>query len=50
MEGFGFSDAYISDALSNFSSSGWKNLPESQNEIAVMKQRHKLGIHQNTAW
>ena len=44
-KGFGFSDAYISDALSNFPSNGWKNLAESQNEIAVMKQRHKLGIH-----
>jgi len=44
-KGYGFSDAYIADALSNFPSSGWKHLPESQNELAVMKQRHKLGIH-----
>jgi carbamoyl-phosphate synthase large subunit len=42
---FGFSDAYIADALANFPYNGWKNLPETQNEMSVMKQRFKLGIH-----
>ena len=42
---YGFSDAYIADALANFPENGWKNLPKTQNEIAVMKQRFKLGIH-----
>ena len=42
---YGFSDAYIADCLANFPIQGWKFLPESQNDISVMKQRHKLAIH-----
>ncbi|CAI8256555.1 MAG: Carbamoyl-phosphate synthase large chain [Methanobacteriota archaeon] len=42
---YGFSDAYIADALANFPTKGWKFLRESQSEIAVMAQRHKLGVH-----
>ena len=44
-KGMGFTDLHIADALAGFSASGFKSLPEGENEDAVMNRRHELSIH-----
>ena len=45
LEGVGFTDLHIADALCGFPSTGFKELPAGRGEVAVTIRRHEIGIH-----